>query len=66
PDMDGIEALHRIRAMAGGDRLPVIALTAADRADLLKNKDALPFDAVLAKPLDIAALYRTLAVIAGQ
>ena len=66
PDMDGIEALRHIRAMAGGDRLPVIALTAADRAELLRDDDALKFDAVLTKPLDIAALYRTLATIAGR
>ena len=66
PDMDGIEALRHIRAMAGGDRLAVIALTAADRAELLKDKDAREFDAVLTKPLDIAALYRTLAAIVDR
>ena len=53
PDMDGVTALGRLRALAATASIPVVALTAfamaADRERLL----AAGFDGYLAKPIDI-------------
>ncbi|MEJ2818084.1 ATP-binding protein [Caulobacter sp. CCG-8] len=62
PDMDGLEALRRVRAgAAGAGDIPVIALTAdvmhGDEGDLL----ACGFDAVQAKPIQPAALISAIA-----
>jgi CheY-like chemotaxis protein len=62
PDMDGLEALRRVRAGAAGARdIPVIALTAdvmhGDERDLL----ACGFDAVQPKPIKPAALIAAIA-----
>jgi CheY-like chemotaxis protein len=62
PDMDGLEALRRVRAGAAGARdIPVIALTAdvmhGDERDLL----ACGFDAVQPKPIKPAALISAIA-----
>jgi signal transduction histidine kinase len=62
PDMDGLEALRRVRAgAAGAGDIPVIALTAdvmhGDESDLL----ACGFDAVQPKPIRPADLVRAIA-----
>jgi signal transduction histidine kinase len=62
PDMDGLEALRRVRAgAAGAGDIPVIALTAdvmhGDEGDLL----ACGFDAVQPKPIRPADLVRAIA-----
>ena len=62
PDMDGLEALRRVRAgAAGGGDIPVIALTAdvmhGDEGELL----ACGFDAVQSKPIRPADLIRAIA-----
>jgi signal transduction histidine kinase/AmiR/NasT family two-component response regulator len=62
PDMDGLEALRRVRAgAAGAGDIPVIALTAdvmhGDEGDLL----ACGFDAVQPKPIRPADLIRAIA-----
>jgi two-component system cell cycle response regulator DivK len=53
PDMDGVTALGRLRALAATTTIPVVAITAfamaADRERLL----AAGFDGYLAKPIDI-------------
>jgi two-component system cell cycle response regulator DivK len=53
PDMDGVAALGRLRAMARTTSIPVVALTAfamaADRERFL----GAGFDGYLAKPIDI-------------
>ena len=60
PEMDGYEATRRIRALATGGRLPIIALTAgaspAERAQAL----AAGMDAFLPKPVRFADLEATL------
>jgi signal transduction histidine kinase/CheY-like chemotaxis protein len=66
PDMDGLEALRRIRAGAAGARdIPVIALTAdvmhGDERDLLAHG----FDAVQPKPIKPADLIRAIALACG-
>jgi CheY-like chemotaxis protein len=62
PDMDGLEALRRVRAGAAGARdIPVIALTAdvmpGDERDLLAHG----FDAVQPKPIKPADLISAIA-----
>jgi signal transduction histidine kinase len=62
PDMDGLEALRRVRAgAAGAGDIPVIALTAdvmhGDEGDLL----SCGFDAVQPKPIRPADLVRAIA-----
>jgi PAS domain S-box-containing protein len=57
PRMDGLEAARRIRALAGGATVPIIAMTASafgeDRAACL----AAGMNDHVAKPVDPAALY---------
>ncbi|SMF82752.1 PAS domain S-box-containing protein [Azospirillum oryzae] len=61
PDMDGFAATAAIRALPGGSRLPIIAMTAsalpADRQRCLDNG----MDAHVPKPLDLSQLFTTLA-----
>jgi two-component system cell cycle response regulator DivK len=56
PDIDGVEALARLRADVRTDAIPVLALTAqamhGDRERFL----AAGFDGYLSKPVDIAEL----------
>ncbi|MBF0538831.1 MAG: PhnD/SsuA/transferrin family substrate-binding protein [Nitrospirae bacterium] len=62
PEMDGIEALQRIRGMedASGGHIPIIALTASvlnqEREDYLRRG----FDAVIGKPIDFGRLFDTI------
>ncbi len=56
PDIDGLEATRRIRALEGDSRTPVVALTASAFAD---DRDAAlkaGMDGFLVKPLDRARL----------
>ena len=59
PDIDGIEALHRVRADERFASVPVLALTAqamdGDRERFL----AAGFDGCLSKPVDIADFVAT-------
>ncbi|MFV0423794.1 response regulator [Oleidesulfovibrio sp.] len=61
PFMTGDEALKRIRD--GQDRycgIPVVAMTAHDSLEALERLSKIGFDAVLNKPLDLAALMHTI------
>ena len=63
PNMDGIEAVKAIRAMARPDagKVPIIALTAdAFAEDAQRSRDA-GLDAHMAKPVDVKRLLRKLA-----
>ena len=59
PDIDGVEALRRLRADRRTASVPVLAVTAqamhGDRERFL----AAGFDGYVAKPVDIVALVRT-------
>ena len=57
PVMDGLEATRRIRAAeAGGQRLPIVALTASAMKEQIDICKAAGMDDVLAKPIDRAKL----------
>ena len=56
PDVDGVEALHRLRSEEATRSIPVLALTAfAMTADRQRFIDA-GFDGYLAKPIDVRTL----------
>lgn len=65
PDMDGLEAIRRIRALSAGKELPIVALTAGE--EILDRQACLDAgaDAFLTKPIDGDALYRLIADLAG-
>ncbi len=65
PEMDGLTAVREIRKQSRWANLPVIALTAQARVeDHLASQEA-GMTAHLTKPIDDAALYRTLADVLG-
>jgi len=54
PEMDGFQVLRRLRALPGGDRLPVVALTALT-SDLVKERcEAEGMDDFVSKPVTLA------------
>ncbi|MXN65071.1 response regulator [Stappia sp. GBMRC 2046] len=62
PGMDGFQTLEALRDEEGGRSLPAIAVTAASNAD--RNAlSARGFSAVIEKPVDPAALHRTLETV---
>ncbi|MFH0882562.1 MAG: PAS domain-containing protein [bacterium] len=64
PVMDGHEAIRHIRRLPGGDRVPIITLTAfAMRGDRLKSLEA-GADAYIAKPFDPAHFVTKIETIA--
>jgi signal transduction histidine kinase/DNA-binding response OmpR family regulator len=56
PDIDGLEAARRIRALEGGERTPIVALTANAFAEDRDAAIAAGMDDFLVKPLDRARL----------
>jgi DNA-binding response OmpR family regulator len=58
PDMDGIEAMTRIRALEGEyfKRLPIVALTANALSGMKEMFLSKGFDDYLAKPIEISRL----------
>jgi CheY-like chemotaxis protein len=66
PGIDGLEATRRIRSLEvpGGDRLPIVALTAhamkSDEEECYRSG----MDAYLSKPIDIASLNALIARVA--
>lgn len=56
PIMDGITATQEIRASAGLDGIPVIAVTAHQETDFRAGAKAAGFDAYVTKPIDIEFL----------
>jgi signal transduction histidine kinase len=65
PVMNGPDAVAAIRALPGGADKPVYMLTANAFEDDVRRYLAAGADAVLAKPVDLHALYDALAAAAG-
>jgi CheY-like chemotaxis protein len=53
PIMDGITATQEIRASAGLDGIPIVAVTAHQETDFRAGAKAAGFDAYVTKPIDI-------------
>jgi len=67
PEMDGLQATQEIRrreAMRGLGRIPIVAITAAAMAEDARHCREAGMDGFLAKPLQPALLYETLAKFA--
>ncbi|WP_181769873.1 sensor histidine kinase [Bradyrhizobium sp. UNPF46] len=61
PDVDGLEATRRIRALASPQsEVPIVALTANVMAEDVEACRAAGMDGHLAKPIDAAALHRAI------
>jgi two-component system cell cycle response regulator DivK len=56
PDMDGIEALRRLRADARTASIPVLAVTAQAMKGDRERFEAAGFDGYLSKPVDVDEL----------
>jgi two-component system cell cycle response regulator DivK len=59
PDIDGVEALNRLRADDRSSSLPVLALTAQAMEGDRERFLAAGFDGYLSKPVDIAEFVTT-------
>jgi CheY-like chemotaxis protein len=60
PEMDGLEATHRIRAEAAGRNVPIVAMTAHAMEQERRLCEAAGMNDHLTKPLDPAAFTRML------
>jgi len=60
PEMGGLEATRLIRERIGGDRLPIIGLTALTRDEDVRACREAGMDEVITKPIDAFALHQTL------
>lgn len=64
PEMDGFEATRAIKEFSN---VPVIALTAAAKQEIMEQIDACGFEGFVAKPIDAAELYKKInEVISAQ
>ena len=61
PEMGGLEATRRIRALPDGAALPIIGLTAHVRAEDVARARAAGMNAHLGKPFEVTRLYGLLA-----
>ena len=68
PNLDGLEATAHVRRaeMESGHRTRIVALTASPTAETRAEAAAVGMDAVLGKPVDIAALAELLQNVAAQ
>ncbi|MBV9750727.1 MAG: CHASE3 domain-containing protein [Acetobacteraceae bacterium] len=67
PEVDGLEATRRIRALPGAHgRVPIIAVTAQTFADQIRECRRAGMDAHLAKPFTQAGLVDVLARVTGH
>ncbi len=67
PELDGLEATRRIRAMAGdAARVPIVAMTANARDDDRLACRAAGMDAFVSKPIDFDELDATLRALAPE
>ena len=59
PDIDGIEALRRIRAERGADAIPVVAVSASVMPDDQQKIVTSGFDAFVTKPINLKQFLDT-------
>lgn len=62
PGMDGVETQHRLRALPGGRGKVIVALTADVVPEAVARYEVAGFDAVVAKPVELAKLLGVLGV----
>lgn len=55
PGMDGVSALHELRADATTSRIPVVAMTASVMKEDRERFDKAGFDGFITKPIDVKA-----------
>ena len=60
PIMNGYEATAEIRRLPGGDKVPIVALSANAFEEDVKNSLAAGMNAHVAKPIDVKSLFGTL------
>lgn len=65
PDINGIEALHIIRADAELAKTPVVAVSASVMPDEQQKIVASGFDAYITKPIDLKSFVATVEKFAG-
>lgn len=61
PVMDGYEATKAIRALPGGETVKIIALSANAFEEDIQKSLSMGMDAHVAKPIDVKALFETMA-----
>ena len=61
PDLDGLEVLERLRALEGGEELPIVLLTGEAGGRLASLQQAA--DLVLTKPLDLGRFFELVALL---
>ena len=66
PDLDGFEALRRIRALPAGRALPVLAMSAHVFQSEIESYLAAGFDGFVPKPLDVPRLGQAIAAALGR
>lgn len=66
PEMDGWEALSRIRANPETAHIPVVAITAYHSVNVAEDARRAGFDAYLSKPLDTQSFVRHLNTIINR
>ncbi|WPL15784.1 Virulence sensor protein BvgS precursor [Thiorhodovibrio winogradskyi] len=66
PNLDGYAATARIRALPGGDALPIIGVTAHARAEDIAQVRAAGMNAYISKPIDAWHLSATMAKQLGS
>ena len=66
PDIDGIEALRRIRGQPALDATPVLAVSASVMPDEQQKIVSSGFDAFITKPIDLKRFRDTVAQFLGQ
>ncbi|MBL9092064.1 MAG: response regulator [Planctomycetaceae bacterium] len=60
PILDGCEVARRIRALPGGEKVRLIALTGWGQPEDRRRTEAAGFDYHFVKPLDVASLIARL------
>lgn len=62
PGMDGVETQHRLRALPDGRSQTIVALTADVVPEAVARYEVAGFDAVVAKPVQLARLLQVLGI----